>query len=288
MREVFSIGIWSTIRSITTMIPTRVTPLLVGSLLGVSLVAPLSIAARLIATASAILVAATGVITPIATALHAREERGRQQQLLLEGGKYSLAAATVVLALFLLLGRPLIQLWVGPEMALAYPLLALMALGRWVSMSQVVTRGVITAQAKHRALALSSLVQAVVTLSLALAGLRPWGVIGVVAAVAVGDAVCEGLFSLIYGCRLLGMSAVRYAARIASATAVALALPCGLLAAVTWWRPVSGWLDLILYGGVFSLLSVGAVLWYNERPSLAWPGRLRRAEREMEEIRCAT
>ena len=273
IREVLSFGVWSAVRSVTTMIPTRITPLLVGALLGVSLVAPLSVAARLIATASAILVAATGVITPIATALHARDDRDRQQDLLLEGGKYALAAATVLLALFVLLGQSLIHLWVGPEMALAYPLLVLMAVGRWVSMSQVVTRGVITAQNKHRWLAVSSLVQAVVTLGLGLALLRPWGVTGMVFAVALGDAVCEGLFSLIYGCQLLGMSATRYAARIAGNTVVALSIPCGLLAAVTWWRPVSSWLDLIIYGSTFSLVSVAAVVGFNERATLTMRGR---------------
>jgi O-antigen/teichoic acid export membrane protein len=284
MQEVFSFGIWNTVRSITTMIPTRLTPLLVGALLGVSLVAPLSIAARLIATASAILVAATGVITPIATVLHAREQHGRQQQLLLEGGKYSLAAATVALALFLLLGRPLIQLWVGSEMASAYPLLVWMALGRWVSMSQVVTRGVITAQAKHRALALSSLVQALVTLGLGLVLIRTWGVLGMAVAIALGDAVCEGLFSLVYGCRLLGMSATRYAVRIAGATVVTLAAPCGLLATAVYWRPVSSWLDLIVYGATFSVLSIAAVVWYNEHPRLSSLLRLNR--RRAEEVLC--
>ena len=271
MKEVFSFGIWSTIRSVTTMIPTRVTPLVVGGLLGVSLVAPLSIAARLIATASAILVAATGVITPIATALHAREDHERQQDLLVEGGKYSLAAATLMLALFLLLGKPLIHLWVGPEMALAYPLLALMAIGRWVSMSQVVTRGVITAQAKHRWLALSSMVQAIVTLGLGLALLKPLGVIGVVLALAVGDAICEGLFSLTFGCKLLGISPWRYVARITGPTLIALTIPVTTLTAATWLRPVATWLDLIVYGTSFSVVSVAAVVGWNERPAV---GRL--------------
>jgi O-antigen/teichoic acid export membrane protein len=169
-------------------------------------------------------------------------------------------------------------------MASAYPLLAWMALGRWVSMSQVVTRGVITAQAKHRALALSSLVQALVTLGLGLVLIRTWGVLGMAVAIALGDAVCEGLFSLVYGCRLLGMSATRYAVRIAGATVVALAVPCGLLATAVYWRPVSSWLDLIVYGATFSVLSIAAVVWYNEHPRLSSLLRLNR--RRAEEVLC--
>ncbi|MCY2988663.1 MAG: oligosaccharide flippase family protein [Planctomycetota bacterium] len=276
VREVASFGIWNSLRSFATMIPQRVTPLLVGVMLSVSLVAPLSIAARLIACASAILVAATGVITPIATALHAQQDRRHEHQLLLAGGKYSLAAATLFLALFVLLGKPLIHLWVGPDLALAYPLLAIMAVGRWASMSQVVTRGMITAQNKHRALALATVSQGVVTLILGIVLMQWWGVAGLVAAIALGDAVCEGGFSLVYGCRLLGYSPLQYLRSIASTSLIALTVPCGLLAAVTWWRPVSGWLDLVLYGATFALVSVASVVGVIEQPNLGdWLPRLR-------------
>lgn len=270
-KEVISFGIWNSLRTLATMIPARVTPLLVGVLLSVSLVAPLSIAARLIACASAILVAATGVITPIATALHAQKARGHEHQLLLDGGKYSMAAASLFLALFVLLGKPLIHLWVGPDLALAYPLLAIMAVGRWASMSQVVTRGIITAQNKHKPLALATVSQAVVTLLLGLVLMRWWSVQGLVAAIALGDAVCEGGFSLVYGCRILSFSPTRYLRAVTSVSLAALAVPCGLLVAATWWRPVSGWVDLVVYGATFSVLSVAAVIWVIERPDLgAW------------------
>ncbi|MFO0904068.1 MAG: oligosaccharide flippase family protein [Pirellulales bacterium] len=264
LREVCSFGIWSTLRSITTMIPARVTPLLVGGILGVSVVTPMSIAARLIAASSAILVAATGVVTPIATALHAAGDRERERQLLLEGGKYSLAAASLFLALFTLLGRPLLHLWVGPEMDAAYWILIVFAGGRWLSMSQVVTRGIITAQAKHRTLALSSIVQGVLTLLLGLALIQPWGAVGMAIAVAIGDGLCEGLFSLIYGCRVVGVSLRDYLWTVASAAARSVLVPCALLAAALQWRPVETWLDLIAYGTTFATASIVGTVWANE------------------------
>lgn len=278
LHEVFSFGIWSTVRSVTTMIPTRITPILVGAHLGVTFVAPMSIAARLIATASAILVAATGVITPIATELHASGDRHRQQDLLVEGGKYSTAASTVILALFLLLGKPLIHLWVGPDMAVAFPLLAILAVGRWVSMSQVVTRGVITAQARHQALAISSLVQAGVTLGLGYLLVDVYGIYGVVLAIAIGDGVCEGLYSLVFGCVLLEMSPWRYTARILTATLVTLGGPVLLLAAAVWWRPVTNWLDLVLYGATFSIASVVSFITHNEQLASRFSRRFRRTD----------
>ena len=203
-------------------------------------------------------------MTPIATALHAADDRSKERQLLVDGGKYSLAAASIFLALFTLLGRPLIHLWVGPEMDLSYMLLVVFSIGRWVSMSQVVTRGIITAQAKHRALALSSIVQAVVTLALGMALIYPYGAFGMALAIAIGDGVCEGLFSLVYGCRVVEMPVTSYLRSVVSATFRAMAVPCALLAAVTVWRPVQNWLDLIAYGAAFAIMSVIAVVWVNE------------------------
>lgn len=264
MKEVCSFGLWSTLRSITTMIPTRVTPLLIGSILGVAMVTPMSLAARLIAAASAILVAATGVITPHATALHAADDQTRQRRLMIDGGKYSLAAASVFLVLFVGLGRPLIHLWVGPELDLAYTLLVLLFAGRWVSMSQVVTRGIITAQAKHRALAMSSVAQAVVTLGLGLLLMRSYGVLGMAAAIALGDAVCEGLFSLVYGCRGIGLSVGEYLREILGALFKSMSLPVAALTVALTLRPATTWFDVIAYGAAFALLSIGSVVWINE------------------------
>lgn len=266
VHEVLSFGVWSTIRSVAAMIPVRLTPLLVGGLLGVALVAPLSIAARLIASASAILVAASGVITPLATTLHAQDDSSRKQQLLFVGGRYSLAAATTFLALFVWLGKPLIILWVGPGMLMAYPMLVVLAVGRLFSMSQVVTRGMITAQARHRALALASLTQVVITLTLGVTLMQSWGVLGLVVAVAISDAACDGVFSWLYGCRLLGVSPLRYAISMVGRTAAALAMPCALLATATWLRPVCTWLELCVYGGGFTLFSLACVLLVNECP----------------------
>jgi O-antigen/teichoic acid export membrane protein len=286
VREVFSFGIWSTVRSLTSMIPARGTPLLVGALLSVSLVAPLSIATRLLASASAILVAASGVITPLATTLHAQSNRSREQNLLLVGGKYSLAAATIFLALFVWLGKPLITLWVGPDMLLAYPMLVVLAAGRWLSMSQVVTRGIITARARHRALAFSSLAQALLSLGLGLVLMQTWGVFGLVAAVAIGDAVCEGLFSWLYGCRLLGVSPWGYAIRLTRSTVAALAFPCGLLAISTWLWPVHGWLELCIHGGSFTVISLACVLLVNQYPLPR--SRWQRPAKTGEQIPCVT
>lgn len=270
IRELFFFGIWNSIRSLASMIPARITPLLVGVLIGVAYVAPLSIAARLLACATALLVAASGVFTPIATALHARNAQKRQRDLLLEGGKYGLAAAGLFLVLFVMLGKPLISLWIGPDFEMAYQLLVVLAIGRCVAMSQVVTRSIITAQAKHKALAFASIVQGIATAVFVPLVIGSLGVVGVCIVVAIADGLCEGIFSLMYGCRLTKTSLGRYVRTAVCPAAFAAAVPVCLLGMVVSWRPVEGWIDLVLYGVSFTAAYLGTALLVFERPVLPW------------------
>jgi len=235
-----------------------------------SSVAPLSIAARLLSCATSILVAASGVITPVATALHARDARNRQRELLLVGGKYSLAVAGLFFALFVMLGKPLISLWVGPDFEVAHQLLVVLAIGRCIGMSQVVTRSIITAQAKHKILARASILQGVAAVAFAPLVINSFGVVGVCVVVAVADALAEGIFPLLCGCRLTNTSVSRCVRAVVGPTVLATAIPCILLAVIVSWRPVAGWLDLVAYGASFTAFYLALVVLVVERPGLRW------------------
>ena len=71
---------------------TQLSPILIGAQLGIALVTPFSIARRLQDYAHKVLWTATGVVVPVATAFHARSEIAQQQNLFIQGGKYSTAA----------------------------------------------------------------------------------------------------------------------------------------------------------------------------------------------------
>lgn len=255
IRELLGFGIWGSVRSVAMMIPARLTPLLAGILLGVGAVTPLSLATRLIASASGLLVAVTGVMTPLATSLHARGDRDAQHRMMMDGGRICFAAACAVLALFAFLGRQLITLWVGPEFDSAFQILLILALGRTLGMSQTVTRSMLTAAAKVRGLSTASIIQAVVSIVL-IALLTPrWGLLGIAASVAIADALCEGVFSLIYGCRTLQISVISYVASILTTAVAGLALPTFLLISILRYVSVDDWFTLSALGAGYALTS---------------------------------
>src|SRR5205814_6926762 len=89
--------------------------ILIGSCLGVALVTPFSVAGSLVAYGNALLVACTGVLTPVATSFHAQNEYDKQRRLYLLGGRFCTFFGMCLLGGYLALGKPFISLWRSEE-----------------------------------------------------------------------------------------------------------------------------------------------------------------------------
>jgi O-antigen/teichoic acid export membrane protein len=254
IREIFGYGIWNFIASITRITRAQLSPLLIGALLGVSLVTPFAIAARLIAYVGLFLQSATGVFTPLATSHHARNDRERQQRLFIVGGRFCLALSLFFLALLLLLGGPLLGLWVSPVSERATPLLLILALGELLPNAQFVTNGIILASARHRPLAWLNVLETVAVAGLTILLLPVLGLSGACWAIAVPGAVCRGVGQLVQGCRITEVSFARYVTRAVLPALACAAVPTLALGVAVSWHSPDSWGQLIVYGGVFSLL----------------------------------
>lgn len=230
IRELFGYGLWYFLLTASRTVLNQLSPLVVGARLGVALVTPFSIATRLVGYAGAMIVACTGVLTPVATALHAQDNHERQRRLFLEGGKYCWVLALFFTALFLLLGRPLVVFWMGPELAPSARLLAILALGEALPLSQYVTNSMILGMGRHRMLACLGFAEVLIAVALASVLSDPYGLMGICVAFAIPAALGRGVVQLVYGCRLIGVSLRDYL-RTSIIPAVACALPAALLLA---------------------------------------------------------
>src|SRR5262249_38765012 len=113
----FHYSIWSFALVTSRMLSERICPQVISARLGVGSVTPQSVAARLVGYANALMNAGTEVLTPVATHHHAGRDDANQQRLFLEGGTCCAAMALFFGGFFLLLGRPFLELWVGPAVA---------------------------------------------------------------------------------------------------------------------------------------------------------------------------
>lgn len=252
----FGYGVWYFLFSLIKTLAPQVILTIVGSrLLGTALVTPFTVAMRLIGYANQFLIAGTGVLTPVATALHARDDQDRQRDLLLTGGRACLALALLFASIFVFLGQPLIRLWMGPALAeIAYPLLLIVTAGQILPMSQHITYSIILGKGRLHILAASTLLEMTVSAAAALLlASQGHGLTGVCLAVAIPAALCSGASPLVYACRTLGVPLATYVVRALLPPLVMAAGPALLLGLVTSaWTP-SSWPAFFVFAGVYAL-----------------------------------
>jgi O-antigen/teichoic acid export membrane protein len=266
-RRVYGYGVWYFLQSVTRTATTQSSPILIGLLLSVRMVTLYSIASRLLGYAVALLVACTGVLTPVATALHAEDKWAEQQRLFLTGGKYCLALSLLILVPLVLLGAGVVTLWMGSELRPAAPLLVILVLGELLPASQLVTQSTILGMGRHRAMAYLGLVECLFAVGFAVLLSRSQGLLGVCVAFAVTGALCRGAGPMIYGCRLLQVPLRHYLSQAMLPPLLAAAPPTLFLALLVFWAEPTRWVQLAVYSvgyGVVAVLSGGLLVGYRK------------------------
>jgi O-antigen/teichoic acid export membrane protein len=250
-RLIFGYGMWTFFLVLGKMATDQSAPLIIGARLGLGLVTLFAIAQRLVSYANLACVRTAEVFVPVAAGLHAQEDRQRQRRLFLEGGRYSFVLALFFLPLYLLLGNPFIALWVGPGFELSAVLLAVLALGEVLPISQQFSRAIIMGMGRPRPLALIALAESVAVVTIALLVAHRYGLLGIAVTYAACGAASRGLGQILLVCRVVGVGVGRYLlASVLPALAVA-ALPAAVLAGLAAWRVPSTWVELIAYGAVY-------------------------------------
>lgn len=260
--QLYGYGLWQFLLQISRQISAQLGPLVIGGLASVAAVTPFSIAARLIGYASQFMVAATGVVTPLATAMHAREENAREQRLFMEGGKWCTAFALYVTTGMLLLGGSFLGLWMGAKTAaVSGPMLLIMVLGEVVAMSQWLAYSMLMGKARHRAVALASLAEGLLAGVGGVIAARYWGAMGVCVIFAAAALLCRGVFQVVYACRVMGVPIAEYVWATMLVPLGAAALPAALLGGAIIWREPVGWLGFVAYGMAFTLVYTVVAGW---------------------------
>jgi O-antigen/teichoic acid export membrane protein len=278
-RTLLGFGFWSWLLSVTRMIRDYSGPLIIGSRLGVGWVTPFSIASSLTGRATALLIAGSGVLTPMAASLEATDQRAGQRRMVIEGGKYCWALSLFFLSGFLLLGDAFIALWMHGTLAEAYPLLAILAvgealpLGLWVGVSLLVGMG------RHGVLACVSLLENIVVVVLGILLTDAYGPVGVCVALAVGGFLFRGVFQLVYLCRTVQLPLRRYIVEALVPPVLAAAPPALGLCLTIAYRAPESWFDLFSYTAGFAVASadMGIAVLAGPRMVVAQLGTVRRS-----------
>ncbi|MFO0888502.1 MAG: oligosaccharide flippase family protein [Isosphaeraceae bacterium] len=276
-RELVSYGVSNLLINVARMIRAEVSPALIGSLVGLPAVTFYAVGKRFIDYTERVIFAATGVVTPLTTSLHASGREDEQRDLLLVGGRYCLMMTAFVTGGLILLGRPLIILWLGGRMAGAATLLTILALGEIIPLSQSVSATVLLGMARHRILAWFGFLEVGLGACLAWLLVGSQGLVGVCIAIAVSGALCRGVTLLFASCRLLGIPFAEYLLGAVAPTA-AVAIPVMLASAFAIGAvPPDSWLLFLGQSGFYAVLfALGSLAIIKPEHRLLLFGRIRK------------
>ena len=253
-RELFGFGLCNFAITLTRMTRAQMSPFLIGTLLGLPLVAVYSIAKRLFDYAERVVGSATGVVAPMATTLHAQERHGRQRAMFVEGGRYCMAFSLFFLTAFTLLGKPFFLLWVGPKLSQAATLLLILTAGECLPLSQSITGSMLMGMGRLKVLTWLFVIELAVGLPVAAFLAGPWGLAGVCFAFAATGTIFRGIAVMAYGSRVAKVPLSHYLVRALLPPVLVAAIPASALLGVVTWKPPDSWPSFFTYAAFFTAL----------------------------------
>lgn len=256
-RKVLSFGGKSMSRGISRSMLYQVNSILVATFLGPATLAVYQRQRNLVMQVMKFVKQYAQVYIPAGSILDAKKDIAGLQQLMLESGRWGMLVTAPLMILLIVLGGPLVEIWMGPGFA-SPGVLAVLAAGHLISVSQLGPQSVLEGMGRHGRPALMELAAAVVGVALTavLTGVLGFGTMGAAVSIALAVGVSTGVVLPIYACRLLDFPVADYA-RSAMLRPLALQIPfvLWLLLVHTLWSD-RGWFAVILgLGGGFIILS---------------------------------
>lgn len=231
---------------------------IIGRVLVMSLIAPFSIAIKLIEYMKSIL---SGIAGPILGRLSELAGAGRATELrryFLRSTRYMALATVVLTALLAVDGRALIVAWVGAAYASSYVLLLILLAGYLAANAQTPSQLLMLAVARHRFLGYLTLAEGVANIALSIWWGRRFGLAGVALGTAVPLLAAKLIAQPVYTLSVARVSLRQYFAQGLLAP-LAVGLLFGLILRIPWFPAPSGGI-LALAGAVCCQLPVLAVL----------------------------
>lgn len=229
--------------------------LVIGALVSSTAITFFSIASRLVEYAGYAVRSMSQIFTPMSSQFHATGDQARLQRTLIAGNRASALIIFPICAALLILGKPIIEVWVGARYVASYPVLAVLIVPRSLYLAQSTSIRILLGMGRHRVLAAVLLAEGGVNLLLSLVLARRFGMVGVAWGTAIPLICTSLLFLPSHLCRVLGMPLGTFLSR-------AYRLPAalsGMVAGVLWFAGYE--FPVHTYAGVALELAGGGLVY---------------------------
>ncbi len=210
IRELGSYGFYVFLNFLGEYLRSFTDAIVIARILNVALIAPFSIATRLMEYFKSVMSAAAGPLLGVMSELDGQGRERELEQYFLATTKYMALGSLFLGSLLLLDGKALIRLWLGEGFAGSYPLVLILATGYVVSLGQYPSQLLVFARAQHRPLAILTLAEGVANLLLSIHWGSRYGLVGVALGTAVPMLAAKIVVQPWYALRVLKLPARRY------------------------------------------------------------------------------
>jgi hypothetical protein len=131
------------------------------------------------------------IFLPMSSHFDATREMGQLRRIFVEGNRPCGFVMFPICATLVILGRALIEVWVGPKYVSSYLILLLLLLPKTLYRAQAASNRILFGMARHRPLAVAVILEGVANLILSIVLIRPYGIVGD----ALAARGCCGCFS---------------------------------------------------------------------------------------------
>jgi O-antigen/teichoic acid export membrane protein len=245
-------------------------PILVGAMISSSAVAYFAIVSKLVEYSTSVVRSMAIVFTPMSSHLHATGDVVRLRQTLVLGNRACALVTFPLCAIFVVLGRSVIEVWMGANYISSYVILVILSVPRTLYLAQSTSTKILLGMGRHRTLATVLLLEGGINIVLSILLSRHFGIAGVALGTAIPLTVTSVLFLPRHVCRELDISLHTF---ITQAYVLPLTLCVPLVAVLLFMRtefPAHHYGPLVIQvasGGLFYLGGLALALLAPKRPA---------------------
>lgn len=185
--------------------------LVIGTFLSSSAITFFYAGSRLLDYAGEVVSSLAQIFVPMSSQSDAAGNAGRLQTIFLAGNRACAFVALPLCAVFVILGKSIIEVWVGRKyVAMGYPVLMTLVFPYTLMQIQGASSRVLLGTSRHGTLAIVAVTEGLANLVLSIALVRPYGIIGDALGTAIPMAGTYLLFLPRHACKRLGIRVSSY------------------------------------------------------------------------------
>jgi O-antigen/teichoic acid export membrane protein len=233
-RKILSFSSWLLVTDVAGRLQMKTDVLVIGALLPVAAVTPYAVCQKLSRVPKVLADQFVKVLLPLASELHALEDRERLRALYVWSSRLTLAIFVPLGCAVAVLSRDLLSLWMGPAFEEHWLLVVVLVLAIGVDISQWPAGSILQGMARVRSMALVSLATGLANLALSIALAPRLGLLGVAIGTLLPAVVASFGIVIPYAARHIGVPPSELLREVALPSVVPALPAVAVLCALRW------------------------------------------------------